>query len=86
MPPTPSPTLIPYKCVNKLISLSLLHNKALLHVKMSFSKIRVSGFFLVSWLIYMVGRRKLRFVNFGLRIIPTFLKLQNGDLVNTSQN
>ena len=47
---------------------------------------RVSGFFLVSRLIQMVGRRKLRFVNFGLRIILTFLKIQNGDPANTSQN
>ena len=34
----------------------------------------------------MVGRRKLRFVNFGLRIILTFMKIRNGDPVNTSQN
>ena len=43
-------------------------------------------FFLVSRLIWMVGRRKLRFVNFGLRIILTFLKIRNGDPANTSQN
>ena len=34
----------------------------------------------------MIGRRKLRFVNFGLRIILTFLKIRNGDPANTSQN
>ena len=34
----------------------------------------------------MVGRWKLWFVNFGLRIILTFLKIQNGDPANTSQN
>ena len=34
----------------------------------------------------MVSRRKLRFVNFGLRIILTCLKIQNGRPANTSQN
>ena len=47
---------------------------------------RASGFFLVSRLILMVGRRKLRLMNFGLRIILTFLKIRNGDPANTSQN
>ena len=40
----------------------------------------------MSQLIEMVGRRKLRFVSFGLRIILTFLKIRNGDPANTVQN
>ena len=68
-----------YKTISTVTSIPLTSFQDMNHS-------RVSGFFLVSRLIWMVGRRKLRFVNFGLRIILTFLKIRNSDPANTSQN